>query len=306
MPLERLTEALRSQLAEIGVEVVVSSGSAPEAMSGDVLAVVWIERTDDALIVHFYEPAGSTLRERRIPMRDADAASVEEVAVIVRSAARALIDRAPDSPPPPILLLPRLRLLLPARSRRLRSPHFQGSIAYHGDLYSTDFVWQQGMTLALIGRLGGLMIGAEYSAMVPIEKRTSEVEVLIVRHPIALVIGYEVPLSGGRLRLRTEGAVVADPIHRSTRWVIPELEPTPGDHPLVVGSIDPPSAGLAAGDSLLDLRLRRGRLRAQSARQPGRGRGPPGPAAGPASHRPRSRGGLFVKTAARRARIRSL
>lgn len=48
----------------------------------------------DQFVVHFYEAAGTNLRERRVPVIDLDAANIEEVAVVVRSAVSALLERS--------------------------------------------------------------------------------------------------------------------------------------------------------------------------------------------------------------------
>lgn len=96
-----LMTALRSQLEELDISVVLSSESFATGPTGltsqdgrDVLAFVWLVEQDGTLTIHFYEAAGASLRERRIPVSGTDAINLEEVAIIVRSSVSALLERA--------------------------------------------------------------------------------------------------------------------------------------------------------------------------------------------------------------------
>src|SRR5690606_27654973 len=99
-PMQALQEVLVARLKELGVQVQLSASAPGLAVAGerpespDVLAFIWLETQPDLIVVHFYEAAGTNLRERRIPVVNLDAASIEEVAVVVRSAVSALLDRS--------------------------------------------------------------------------------------------------------------------------------------------------------------------------------------------------------------------
>jgi len=232
-----LLDALDGQLAELGVEVVLSASTpggehaapAPLTEGRELLAFVLVEQTPTALVVHFYEPAGTSLRERRIPVTGAGSTSIEEVAIVVRSAASALLERArpkpapeppPAAPPPPP----------PTPGAPLDRPGpVELSLAYSGQPYALDLPWQHGARAALAWRSTGspLRLGADYLWVPPLELRSNEVTVALQRRPLELFIGYAIPVGGPRLELQPEGAVNADPIRRRTERVTGSLEGTP-------------------------------------------------------------------------------
>lgn len=237
-----LVSALDGQLSELGVEVVLTAGApggelpAPAALAGGraLLAFVLVERTPTALVVHFYEPAGTSLRERRIPVTGTGSTSIEEVAIVVRSAASALLERArgeaatpppaPPTPPPPSPSPP-----VPTRDPPLHPGPLELSLAYSGQPYAFELPWQQGGRLGLTGRLGRspLRLGADYLWTPPLRARTDEVTLALYRHPSELFFGYAIPFGGPRLELCPEGGFGADPILRRTERVGATLEGTP-------------------------------------------------------------------------------
>lgn len=232
-----LVDALDGQLAELGVEVVLSANApggdlaAPAALLGGraLLAFVLVERTPTALVVHFYEPAGTSLRERRIPVTGTGSTSIEEVAIVVRSAASALLESArqeaaPPEPAPPEPPPPPAPAIAPAPPLR-RGP-LELSLAYSGQPYAFDRPWQHGARLGLAGRptRSPLYLGADYLWAPPLRSRTEDVTLALHRHPCELFVGYAIPVGGPRLELRPEGGVGADPIRRRTERVSDSLE----------------------------------------------------------------------------------
>lgn len=253
LPLQRLTEALRSQLAELGVRIVFSAGpaetdSAAEESSSlarhrDVLAVVWLERMGETLVVHFYEPAGSSLRERRIPVTHTDAASIEEVAVVVRSAANALLERkeaARGMPSPPAAQSPKpgpprrqpsmapAAATPPEREARTLAP-LQLALGYAGTLYAAETPWQSGVWASVAWRLGSTpwLAGAAYEWFPPLRRRTEELTVMVNRHPAELFTGYDVLIVGLPAGLRPEIGLTVDPSTRRTEQVSEAFDATP-------------------------------------------------------------------------------
>ena len=242
LPLQRLIEALRSQLVELGIEVQLSTGpadgdavggTAPSSPDRDVLAFVWIERTADALTVHFYEPAGTSLRERRIPVTGTDAASIEEVAVVVRSAANALLERAANEPPPTaeptIQPPPRPAPQAPPEEAAPEASPLQLGVAYAGTLYASEVPWQHGAQVSIAWRAGTTpwRIGAAYSWVGALRRRTDDLTLTLYRHPMEVFVGFEVPVAGDHASLRAEGGGIGDRVVRRTNQVSPDLQTTP-------------------------------------------------------------------------------
>jgi hypothetical protein len=224
LPISRLADALRSQLAEIGVGVEIRVEAEPAATAvghaaRNVIAMIWIERSEETLVVHFYEPAGSSLRERYIPVSSDDAASLEEIAVVVSSAVGALVERinagssartgAPshDAPAAP----------QPRTLEKSSRPYAQVSIAYLFTDYAEGADWQHGPSLyaALRAPRAPLAAGVGYTWLRELRRTSAEVTVAIERHPLEAFVGTPFELARN-LRLEPELAFVADPITRTT------------------------------------------------------------------------------------------
>lgn len=235
LPSQQLTEALSSQLGELGVRVQLSTGPAavPSVGTADrnVLAFVWIEGNAEALVVHFYEPAGTSLRERRIPVNGTDVASIEEVAVVVGSAARALLERAhsaasrAETPPPPVVEAKPEPVAPPAPPRP--SP-MDLALGYTTTAYAKRRPWQHGVTgaVALRPTRAQWLVGLAYTWLPAIEHASSDVAITLARHPTEVFVGYDVPLVERQFGMRVEGSLLADPIVRSTRIGAAELDAT--------------------------------------------------------------------------------
>jgi len=244
LPLQRLVEALRSQLLELGVWVQLSAGPAgggdneamPQARDRDVLAFVWVERTENALTVHFYEPAGASLRERRIPVTGTDAASIEEVAVVVRSAVDALLERAaherpatPEPEPRPAPESTARVAAIPPRPDQPEPSPLQAAVAYTATRYASEVPWQHGVLMSLAWRPAATpwRVGAECSWFPSLTRRTNDLTLTLDRHPIGVFLGYELPVAGSGVTLRAEGSGIADPIVRRTSRLSADLNGTP-------------------------------------------------------------------------------
>jgi hypothetical protein len=235
----RLAEVLKSQLAEVGVGVEVRvQAHAPSSVLDDsarnVIAMVWIERSHDALVIHFYEPAGSSLKERYIPVSGDDATSIEEIAVVVRSAVSALRERTraparvrtpePESKPaPPAPAPPTMPKVRPASSS------VQLSIAYLLTHYASGTDWDHGPSLAATWHAGRLPLaaGLGYAWLPEVRRTTDDLTVTLERHPLEAFVATSVTLSDGRLRLEPQLGVVLDPITRTTTQASDAVEVTP-------------------------------------------------------------------------------
>ncbi|MBN1605735.1 MAG: hypothetical protein JW940_03840 [Polyangiaceae bacterium] len=234
---EMLMDAIRTELDELGVRLVQSADSAGTARptDRDALAFVWIEHTPGATVVHFYESAGRSLRERRIPVVKRGAGSVEEVAIVVRSAVNALLERARatasvptmlgrPSPPPHVSATATRR---PAGSHAANSL-IEVSLGYSGTYYAPELTWQHGATVSLVnGRWSRWRFGTAFTWVPPSRAQTDQAQIVLRRYPLELFLGFETPLAGHWLGLRPEGAVGVDVLGRRTERVRPTLEQTP-------------------------------------------------------------------------------
>jgi hypothetical protein len=234
---EMLMDAVRTELDELGVRLVQTMDSPGVARPADrdALALVWIEHTPDEIVVHFYESAGRSLRERRIPVVKRGAASVEEVAIVIRSAVNALLERArataaatptPSKPTPP----PRSSPAAPSRAtgQHTAVPPVEVSLGYSGTYYAPELPWQHGATVSLAnGRWSHWRFGAASTWTPRSQRQTDRAQIVLQRYPLELFIGFETLLAGHWLSLRPEGAVGIDVLVRRTQRVQPTLEQTP-------------------------------------------------------------------------------
>jgi hypothetical protein len=243
LPLERLVEALRSQLAELRVDVELRSDAltGQGTQSGAVVAVVWLERSGERLVVRFYEPAGSSLRERNIPVSGTDAASIEEVALVVRSAVSALLERsasmvtsrvAAPAPPPQRAVpaeAPRASAAAPSSAPSSNTQSLEVSGAYVVTRYARGTDWQQGAAFGIEWRERQLPLAAGfgYTWLPPLETRTEDLLVTLRRHPFETFLGVPWQTERSPFRLEPSVALLADPITRTSSALSSELQTTP-------------------------------------------------------------------------------
>jgi len=259
---EELLLVLQSQLAELGVSVEVSDGEGPtasgiastadESSAARLLGLVWLERRSDALIVHFYEPAGTRMRDRRIPLRSTDSTSIEQVAIVVRSAAAALLERfaweakrkendaasraAKQTKP---LVSPSEEeeqmgdspAAIPTgdNNSNERSHRLLGvDVAYSPSWFATGVPVQHGVYLGLGYHLpgSGFVLGASYTWLPPFSRSEQELTFRFVRHPVQLQVGFELELSD-RISARLGGGVGLDAVVRSAQSSSSQWEVSP-------------------------------------------------------------------------------
>lgn len=249
-----LQEVLVARLEELGVHVQLSA--LPPALPAvgeqsseplDVIAFIWLETQPELIVVHFYEAAGTNLRERRIPIVNLDAASIEEVAVVVRSAVSALLERSeriaqqgstddqepePDPVPPPPQAFPRANLEA-SEARALEAPEVTAhrrplrlSLSYVGQDYAPGMRWNDGVALGVAWQADGWSVGASYAWFSTLEHQTDLVGFTLSRHPVEIFLGWSLPLWDRWLALRPEAAVGADYVVRKTVGSSEAFEPT--------------------------------------------------------------------------------
>lgn len=206
----------------------------------------------DQFVVHFYEAAGTNLRERRVPVIDLDAANIEEVAVVVRSAVSALLERsaraaAREGPVDRRVVErealeqveeqvedePRRDLDEPLDSpvpdhhdARRRPVHL--SLGYVVQDYAPQTPWNHGIALRLAwqGLNDSWSLAASYTWFPPLAYRTDAVALTVVRHPAEVSVARDVSIQQSWLLLRPELALGADYVVRTTTASTPGLAAT--------------------------------------------------------------------------------
>lgn len=240
LPTDRLIAALAANLGEIGVRLDVARTNSPK--DGDVqpaatapttptaegttshpgpIALIWIREEEGQLKLQFYEPSGGHLRARDIPLASTDAASIEEVSLVVRSYVDALLDgpkvlSAPqpkepepkpqaDTPPP-----------LAKHERTETSPAIRLELAYAPSAIDLSETWQQGAAVSLLVRqLVPVTFGASYTFLTHLSVE-DDVSFTLQRHPVSLFVGIPIVMTN-RFTLEPRLALEADfTLRRST------------------------------------------------------------------------------------------
>ena len=226
--------ATRAQLAEVGVEIVFVRGTSGSlsnrvqrarevASSATTLAVVWLERRTDSVIVFFYTPRGPHLYSRRLAASGAPAAAEEEIAIVLRSAVSAVLEGGdvdmaevalPEPAPSPKAAAPPRPA--PVVETRRETGLLRVGLGYVGTLYALDTDWQNGATLSLSIQPRGVrwFAGAAYTYFPPLTVAELGTETEIRRHPGELFGGFELELEP--LWFIAEGAFIGDSVERST------------------------------------------------------------------------------------------
>jgi hypothetical protein len=238
--LERVVEATRGPLAELGVELLVAarpSSAELGAMSRaahavadatHAIAVVWLDNPsadDRGSVVYVFDPLRKRLFTRALAVDESETAAAEEVAVVLRSAVSALSAGAeiamtevkipePVKPPPPPA--PKRE---PARARAPQHEHsaeLDVGLGYVGTIVAKDWSWQSGARLSLDVRpaRSRWVFGAAYQLLPPLRAESSQVTTRLYRHPAEITLGLR--LFGDSFRLEPELALVADRVQRET------------------------------------------------------------------------------------------
>lgn len=242
---EELVTALRGQLSEMGVEVVLSrrpldvpSETSPAAAQQNALALVWLVREGEVLGVHFFESDGATLRQRRLPLHGTDAASLEEVALVVRSAVSALLERheneqepAPHSEhgeatPESVEETPSPKSAHPSASREAL---FWLGLGWVGQSYAPEVPVSHGVQVAVGARptRGNFGLGFSYQLLPAQIAASDQVSVTLWRHPLETLIFWQAAAGDSPVFFGGEVGVMMDILRRSTVVSVPELSPNP-------------------------------------------------------------------------------
>lgn len=245
LPTERLIAALAAHLREIGVHLAVAdmtssednsapppntpvpTATAAQGASGlaGPIALIWIREEEGQLRLQFYEPSGGRLRARSLPLASTDAASIEEVSLIVRSYVDALLD-APDAPldappkDPPSQPRSGSSIVTPPLHEKQEesnsSPSVRLELGYAPSAIEVSGQWQQGAALGVVVRhVAPVSFGASYAFLTHLVVN-EDVSFTLERHPISLFAGVPIVFTN-RFTLEPRLALEADvTLRRST------------------------------------------------------------------------------------------
>jgi hypothetical protein len=254
--LDRVVEATRGPLAELGVELLVAARSSSAELgattraahaladSSHAIAVVWLDNPpagNPGSVIYFFDPLRKRLFTRSLAINESETAAAEEVAVVLRSAVGALLAGAD-------VAMTEVKVSEPAKVPTLASKpeaardtaqaegsqcqplecaHLGVGLGYVGTIVATDSSWQSGARLSLDFRpaRSRWVLGAAYQVLPPLRAESSQVTTRLYRHPAELALG--VRLLGESFRLEPELAFVADPVLRETERADSPLVATP-------------------------------------------------------------------------------
>ncbi|MBI5537179.1 MAG: hypothetical protein HY898_30945 [Deltaproteobacteria bacterium] len=243
VPTEPLIAAIRAQLGDVPVRVEVETiAEIPSEMRARIdlaataaarhqaVGAFWLEvdATGDYLLF-LVEPDGSRSLVRRVRRQPAaEAAAIEELAVISRSSVTALLDgrrigmegaaasqsasasaapvgSTPPAVPPPVVAKP---------SASAQRPSLWLGVGYVGSTYSSQVPWQQGMVLSVrYSPSRSWHMGFAYAFLPASQVDTDRVSMRLARHPFELNAGYGV--WAGPLQAGLELAAILDQTDRS-------------------------------------------------------------------------------------------
>src|SRR5690606_309663 len=152
-----------------------------------------------------------------------DAASIEEVSLVVRSYVDALLD-APEALSTPLPNEPELPPEAPTdtppprtkRERPKASPYLRLELAYAPSAIDLSATWQQGAAISLVVRhLAPVTFGASYTFLTHLSVE-NDVSFTLQRHPVSLFAGIPIDITN-RVTLEPRLALEADvTLRRST------------------------------------------------------------------------------------------
>ncbi len=245
LPTDRLIAALAAHLGEIGVHLEVAKTNSPQdsdtppiapaapttpAAEGttsplEPIALIWIREEAGQLRLQFYELSGGRLRARNIPLASTDAASIEEVSLVVRSYVDALLDGPeaqpvpqPKDPNPAPQVEPPKETPSSTENQEQQegSPSFRLELGYAPSGIDLSETWQQGAAVSFVVRHWAPMsLGVSYTFLTHLVQDDDDVSLTLKRHPISLFAGIPIALTN-RSTLEPRLALEADITSRSS------------------------------------------------------------------------------------------
>jgi len=209
---QAMIDAVRAHLTGLPVRLVIDPGGSDAARDdANRIGTLTIEPAPpNEWVVSFTEPAIDTTLVRRIRLKpQGKRVALEEAAIVVRSMVEAILDgghvgiarRSEESASPPATVVWRPRQGITATA------------GYLGTTFAPGLGWQSGGAIGLRWHSGGFYAGIASQFFAPIKTNTVPVSIILVRHPGAIVLGYE---GGARLAPTIEMELLVDYVTRET------------------------------------------------------------------------------------------
>jgi hypothetical protein len=222
---QAMIDAVRAHLTGLPVRLVIDpSGSEAGHDDANRIGTLTIEPTPpNEWVVSFTEPAIETTLVRRIRLKpQGKRVALEEAAIVVRSMVEAILDgghvgiakRSSEennaAPSSNVVWRPRQGITATA--------------GYLGTTFGSGLGWQSGGTIGLRWHSGGIYAGIASQLFAPITTNTAPVSIILIRHPGAVVFGYE---GASRLAPTIEMELLVDYVTRSTPQANADYQATP-------------------------------------------------------------------------------
>jgi hypothetical protein len=218
---QAMIDAVRAHLTGLPVRLVIDTrsgasgnGSEPAKDGSHRIGTLTIDpATPGEWVVSFTEPAIDTTLIRRIRVKpQGKRVALEEAAIVVRSMVEAILDGGHVG-------IARLRTDEGAAATTTSAAWrprrgLAATAGYLGTTFGSGLGWQSGGIIGLRWQAGGFYAGIASEIFAPIATDTAPVSLLLIRHPGAIVFGYE---GVSRVAPTIEVEMMADYVTRSNR-----------------------------------------------------------------------------------------
>ena len=220
---QAMIDAVRAHLTGLPVRLVIDPGGSDGGQdSSRRIGTLTIDpATPGEWVVSFTEPAIDTTLVRRIRLKpQGKRVALEEAAIVVRSMVEAILagghvgiaqreENANGGSPAGAVWRPRQGITATA--------------GYLGTTFGSGLGWQSGGSIGLRWQSGGFYAGIASQLFAPITTNTAPVSIILLRHPGAIVLGYE---GGARLSPTVEMELMVDYVTRTNAQVPDDFEST--------------------------------------------------------------------------------
>jgi hypothetical protein len=222
---QAMIDAVRAHLTGLPVRLVIDTGSRGSPVNGAEpgkdgahrIGTLTIDPgTPGEWVVSFTEPAIDTTLVRRIRLKpQGKRVALEEAAIVVRSMVEAILDGGHVGIARPGLRPDEGGAASTASQASWRPRRgIAATAGYLGKTFAPGLGWQSGGIIGLRWQSNGFYAGLATEIFAPMTTDTAPVSLLLIRHPGAVVLGFEGP---SRLAPTVEIQVMADYVTRSNR-----------------------------------------------------------------------------------------
>ena len=221
---QAMIDAVRAHLTGLPVRLVIDPGGSDNGQyNAHRIGTLTIDpATPGEWVVSFTEPAIDTTLVRRIRLKpQGKRVALEEAAIVVRSMVEAILagghvgiarPRPEESAVPPSGAVWRQRQGITATA------------GYLGTTFGKGLGWQSGGNIGLRWQTGGFYAGIATQLFAPMTTNTYPVSIILLRHPGAIVLGYE---AEARLAPTIEMELMVDYVTRDNGPTAEGFQSTP-------------------------------------------------------------------------------